>query len=470
MVLPASLGFDTGLSPVQRTTNIATGGALGGSQFRDPKVFNYFLELLETRLTDDQGNITNENLRQVLKPIEIQFIEQMTGQPISSASALFSQLGVDISSGAIRSGDIRRGLSSSLGTFGGNFDAGAFGDGGDAQRDSATASGRLGRTSAPSVGDLAGLKGITAAVTGAIPGLGPAFGIANLGAQVASGFGRLGRFGVVDQTSFSPRIGTPAFDNQVDIGNRAAARDAALDAGTLDMGGATAARQRARAERGNLGGSEGPSSGGSQTGSPGSPGAAGPAGNRAERDREGRDGPSGGGQTGQGGGPSGRFYMGGLVDEPYAYGGLIDRGYAHGGQISEGIGMALNDLGGGDPGGLPGGGVPPGGGVDPSFTPPAGVGPDDVSITAQNGEFVVAKPAVDAMGADFFNVLNDAFMKNPALDPKAVIKAAMTMIPKPETATPTQPGDLGAQIGAAIPAPGGPFSSGGLIGAKPIRA
>jgi hypothetical protein len=112
-----------------------------------------------------------------------------------------------------------------------------------------------------------------------------------------------------------------------------------------------------------------------------------------------------------------------------------------------------------------------GGGGDPSFTPrPAGGGPDDVSITAQQGEYVIAKPAIQALGVDFFNVLNDIFLKNPGLDPKAGLKAASAVIKQPESETSvSQPGQsVGQQIGAAIPSANGPFAAGGLIGARPV--
>jgi hypothetical protein len=148
----------------------------------------------------------------------------------------------------------------------------------------------------------------------------------------------------------------------------------------------------------------------------------------------------------------------------YAQGGLINRigGYANGGEIMpQDPGLAgLDSLAGPmqDPTLMPGAqGV---NGVDP--------GVDDVSITAQQGEYVVTRPAVEMFGVDFFDIINDLSLKNPNLEPKEVLKAASAMIPKSETMTnKAQPGDIGNRIGSAIGQ--GSFAQGGLIGKSPPR-
>ena len=455
--------LDFGSSSRQQTSGGATagvgGGSFSGGVAGEPigsNTVNYMANLLFERLAPS-GIPGQENVQKAFLPIELQWLRQL-GIQGTTTSEIFEELGLGevLTSGIdpSNSGIIRNNLMRSLTerVEGGDRSVGGpqFGGASLATGPSATPD-EIGATGA-AFGALAGPAGAIGA------------GALGLGALATKGMQALQDFTGRPAINTAPR---PQFTTTQEKLDFADALGKNIGPGDVSGVGISSNAPPDRIGRGNVGNGTASGSGlGPGTGRAGSVGGANVGGGfRDPRDRggEGGGGTSGGGgsrDAGSGRGGS-RRHTGGLVyDEGYAHGGLIRRGYALGGEIEGDPGMAIGDV----LGGL-------GGGGDPSFTPrPAGGAPDDVSITAQQGEYVIARPAIEALGIDFFNVLNDIFLKNPTLDPKAGLKAASAVIKAPESETSVaQPGqNIGEQIGAAIPSPGGPFAAGGLIGARPV--
>ncbi len=419
------------------TSGGSAGGGFAGEQLGSNSI-NYIANLLFNRIAPS-GTPTEENIQKAFKPIELQGLEQlipnirgMTTSEVFEALGLGEVLATGINEGnsdVVRNNIIQALTGRTNRDEGGDTSPGGPGFGGTSLADPRTSVdpeeigalgigasflspplgaalglGALGTSATQSLQDALGVEGY---LTAPRPPLGSKFGVGPTGPD--SGVGPLG-----DRTNIGgPKMGFG------DANQRSADVSTGLGLGAIRGPGTPSQR--------NKGGDSGGTAGGSGPGS------------------QGRSDPRGG----SGAGP--HAHTGGL---------LVKRGYAHGGEIEGDPGMAIGDVLGGM-----------GGGGDPSFTPrPAGGAPDDVSITAQQGEYVIARPAIQALGVDFFNVLNDIFLKNPGLDPKAGLKAASSVIKKPESETSVaQPGmNIGEQIGAAIPSPGGPFAAGGLIGARPV--
>lgn len=403
---PPYLNLPPNLTPLQQRSAIATPGVgTGGGLFRSDDVFDFYSNLLSNQLIDDQGNITNENLRESLLPIERQFITQQLGFEPTSTSDLLSAMGID-TSGPVTSDNVNE-------AFRNVFTTGRrqeFGEGGDRNPGGPqTGVGRIAAVSSPTTEEAAGIAALGPALAAALtPGLAPIAAMGALGAGASTGFSNLGDLGVVGGPT-RPQMGTTSFRDTIGLGKAAEARGR-LGEGISPPDRAFNQRSANRSFRG-----------GDRGGLGGTPG--------ADRAR---------GRGGQGLG----FAYGGLIDE--SKGQMINtiRGYATGGEI------------------MPN---------DPTFMPqPEGPGVDDVSITAQTGEYVINRPAVEMFGPEFFDILNDMAMRNPGLEPKEVLKAATAMIPKSETMTDkAQPGDVGSRISSAIGQ--GSFSKGGLIGSSPPR-
>ena len=162
---------------------------------------------------------------------------------------------------------------------------------------------------------------------------------------------------------------------------------------------------------------------------------------RSSKSRSSRDGGDRGGR-GEGsdaasssgdpsGGYSGPFNEGGMVYAPPSPTDLVraammnQAGYANGGWVGHqgNVGAYVNTSGVEDHGYQTGGTI-----VDGVPAPPEAA-PDNVAITAQTGEVVMNRPAVNALGPDFLNTLNSVFLNNPTVEPKVALKTATAMLP-----------------------------------------
>lgn len=63
----------SGMSPLQQSTNIATGGVYGGGA--GPQETNYFLNMVNRRLVDDSGNVDTDF--NDINPIENSYLQQL---------------------------------------------------------------------------------------------------------------------------------------------------------------------------------------------------------------------------------------------------------------------------------------------------------------------------------------------------------------------------------------------------------